>query len=185
MRIKVITSNEGKMVEYAKALEDLGFEVFKGTVPYDEIQADTLEEVVGHGLRQLRNEEDSFIIDDSGLFINHLRGFPGVYSAYALKTLGNQGVLKLMEDVQDRAARFECCIGCKLPGSEPFIVSGKCDGAIMRTAEGSKGFGFDPIFSHDGSRSFAELDLEEKNAVSHRGKAITRLVEELERRRMD
>ncbi len=179
MRIKVITSNAGKMREYAQALEGLGLEVFQDSVPYDEIQADALEDVVGHGLRDLMMNEDSFIIDDSGLFIDHLKGFPGVYSAYALKTLGNQGILELMRDVKERAARFECCIGCKLPGREPFIVSAACHGSILDAPQGDKGFGFDPIFSSDGVRSFSELEMEEKNTISHRGLAVRKLAERI------
>lgn len=179
MRIKVITSNAGKMREYAQALEGLGLEVFQGSVPYDEVQADTLEEVVSHGMRDLMREEDSFIIDDSGLFIDHLQGFPGVYSAYALKTLGNKGILRLMEGVEARSARFDCCIGCKLPGMEPFIVSASCHGEILDSAKGDKGFGFDPIFTSDGVRSFSELDMEEKNRISHRGLAVKKLVERI------
>lgn len=179
MRIKVITSNPGKMREYAQALEGLGLDVFQGSVPYDEIQADTLEEVVSHGMRGLMMSEDSFIIDDSGLFIDHLNGFPGVYSAYALKTLGNQGVLKIMDGVSERDARFECCIGCKLPGKEPFIVSASCEGAILDAPRGEGGFGFDPIFSSDGIRSFSELGMDEKNAISHRGLAVKKLVQRI------
>ena len=182
MIIKVITSNEGKMREYAQALSDLGMEVVRGTVPYDEIQADTLEEVVSYGVEQLSRTEESFIIDDSGLFIDALSGFPGVYSAYALKTIGNAGILRLMDEEDDRGARFECCIGCKLPGKEPLIVNASCAGSILTTARGDKGFGFDPVFSADGSRSFAELGLEEKNMISHRGLAVRELVREMRSR---
>ncbi len=179
MRIKVITSNEGKMREYSQALGELGIEVFHGKVPYDEIQADTLEEVVERGMEELREKEGSFIIDDSGLFIDRFYGFPGVYSSYALKTLGNEGVLRLMAGEERRSARFECCIGCKIPGREPFMISGECRGAITKEARGERGFGFDPIFSADGERTFAELDLEEKNSLSHRGRAIAMLAERL------
>ncbi len=179
MRIKVITSNEGKMREYGQALGVLGIEVFQGDVPYDEVQADTLEEVVEKGMEELKQKEDSFIIDDSGLFIDRFHGFPGVYSAYALKTLGNEGVLKLMAGERRRSARFECCIGCKLAGQEPFLVSAGCQGEILEEARGAGGFGFDPIFSADGGRSFAELGLEEKNSISHRGRAIAKLAERL------
>lgn len=179
MKIKVITSNEGKMREYARSLGALGYEVCKGKVPYDEIQADTLEEVVSHGLKVLSETEDSFIIDDSGLFINRFDGFPGVYSAYALRTLGNEGLLKLMEGVDDRRASFVCCIGCKLPGRDAFTVSAACEGHILEERRGSLGFGFDPIFTTDGERSFAELDIDDKNRISHRGLAVAALVDRL------
>jgi len=183
VRLTVITSNEGKMKEYAQALSVLGIEVVQCRIPYTEIQADTLEEVVLNGIEQLTAERDSFIIDDSGLFIKKLNGFPGVYSAYVMKTLGNEGILKLMDGVENREANFCCCIGCKLGGKEPFTVSAACPGVILRHPIGKGGFGFDPIFSHDGTRSFAEIDTTEKNSISHRGLAIAKLVEVLKGRR--
>lgn len=149
----------------------------------DEIQADTLEEVVRACLEQLRAKGlEDFAIDDSGLFVHALRGFPGVYSSYALRTLGNEGVLKLLEGAEDRSAHFECCIGCSLRGEE-LTVAGRCDGTIALRPSGTEGFGFDPIFVPSGyDRTFAEISLEVKNGISHRGRAIHAFSAELRRR---
>ncbi|MEM0448338.1 MAG: XTP/dITP diphosphatase [Methanomassiliicoccales archaeon] len=180
-RLHLITGNQGKLREFKSALQPLGYEVVHLPQEVFEIQADTLEEVVRECLRQLRERGiNDFVLDDSGLFIDALNGFPGVYSSYVLRTLGCQGVLKLMQDEQDRRARFECCIGCSMRGREDLIVKGVCRGRIIETMRGSGGFGFDPIFAAEGQeRTFAEMPLEEKNEVSHRGKAIKSLAEHL------
>ena len=83
-----------------------------------------------------------------------------------------------MEGVEDRSATFKCCIGCDING-KTIIVTGKCDGSILFEERGSEGFGYDPIFSPDGKRSFAEISVEEKNTMSHRGNAVKLLREAL------
>ena len=172
MKLKVITSNPGKVAEFQKAFADMGIEMEHLRLPYDEVQTSELEEVVEKGMAEIRAKGvRDFIIDDSGMFVNALKGFPGVYSAYGQKTIGNAGILKLMEGVEDRSAVFKCCIGCDIDG-RTIIVTGTCDGYITREARGSEGFGYDPIFSPDGKRTFAEIGIEEKNTVSHRGNAI-------------
>ncbi|NLL94803.1 MAG: RdgB/HAM1 family non-canonical purine NTP pyrophosphatase [Thermoplasmatales archaeon] len=179
MRLNVITSNQGKAVEFKAAFKDLGISVSHISIPYDEIQADTLEEVVRAGVAALRAEgQSNFLIDDSGLFIDSLGGFPGVYSSYVQKTLGNAGVLKLLHGTRDRGAEFRCCVGCDVDG-KTVMASGSCRGTILENASGSGGFGFDPIFTVDGVKSFAEIPMALKNSVSHRGAAIANLAGEL------
>ena len=179
MRLKVITSNPGKVEEFRREFADWGVEMEHAHIPYDEIQTSELEEVVKAGMEELRSEGlRDFIIDDSGMFVDSLKGFPGVYSSYVQKTVGNAGVLRLMEDVSERGAEFRCCIGCDI-GGETVIVTGVCRGTILRMARGVGGFGYDPIFSPDGERSFAEMPLDEKNAVSHRGNAFRLLKDRL------
>lgn len=179
MKLKVITSNPGKVREYQRSFADLGIEMEHHRIPYDEIQTSELEEVVEKGMAEIRSKGlSNFIIDDSGMFVDALKGFPGVYSAYGQKTIGNKGILTLMEGVENRKATFKCCIGCDIDG-KTIIVTGKCDGYILDEEKGNEGFGYDPIFSPDGERSFAEIGLEEKNMISHRGNAVKLLREEL------
>ncbi len=179
MKLKIITSNPGKVKEFREGLKDLEIEIEHCSVDYDEIQTSDLEEVVLKGMEALRSEGlSNFIIDDTGLFIDALKEFPGVWSAYVQKTIGNKGILKLMEGEENRKAEFRTCVGCDLNG-ETLIVKGVCEGFITQSEEGSEGFGYDPIFTHDGKRTFAELPLDEKNSVSHRGNAINLLVEKL------
>jgi XTP/dITP diphosphohydrolase len=182
VRLSVITSNPGKAREYAELFEGTGIEAVHAPNPYDEVQSDRLEEVVRKGMGELRGRGLSdFIIDDSGLFIDSLKGFPGVWSAYAQKTIGNAGILRLMEGAGGRSARFRCCIGCSI-GGEDLIVSGECEGVILESERGAGGFGFDPVFSSDGERSFSEIPQGEKNRVSHRAVAMAALMAELRSR---
>ena len=149
---------------------------------YDEVQTAYLEEVVDKGIKQLAKEGlTDFLVDDSGLFINHFKGFPGVYSAYGQKTLGNKGILKLMEGVEDRGAVFKCCIGARI-GDQTIIVTGQCPGEILLEERGTEGFGYDPIFSPDGVHSFAEIPTDEKNIISRRGVALRLFIDELKAR---
>lgn len=171
-----MTSNDAKFREVSRALKERGIEVEQLRVTYPEVQADTLKEVVLWALEWLKpHYGDDLLVDDSGLFIRSLRGFPGVYSSYVYRTIGCRGVLKLLRDEVDRQAAFEACFGL-LRGQEALIFEGRCRGAIAREERGSGGFGFDPIFIPEGySRTFAEMSLEEKNAVSHRGRAVEEL----------
>jgi XTP/dITP diphosphohydrolase len=181
MILKVVTSNPGKVIEYRESLASFGIGIEHVKTSYDEIQTSKLEDVVKHGIQRLKEcGLEDFIIDDSGMFVNALEGFPGVYSAYVQKTIGNAGILKLMENVVVRDANFQCCIGCSINGND-IVVTGRCDGVILKKESGTEGFGYDPVFSHDGERSFAELPLHEKNEVSHRGLAVKLLVGEIKK----
>ncbi len=183
MKLKVITSNIGKIMEYRNEFNDSGIEMEHFPHSYDEIQTADIEEVVRKGMDTLRSEGlSNFIIDDTGLFIDSLKGFPGVWSAYVQKTIGNLGILKLLEGSKSREAEFRTCIGCDLNG-EIIIVMGICKGFITEGEHGSEGFGYDSIFTHDSERTLGELTLEEKNLISHRGKAIRSLIEEIKKRR--
>ncbi|NLI73675.1 MAG: RdgB/HAM1 family non-canonical purine NTP pyrophosphatase [Euryarchaeota archaeon] len=181
MRLKIITSNPGKVREFHHALGSLGLDIEHANENCDEIQADTLEEVVLSCLAQLRFRElGDYVLDDSGLFINALGGFPGVYSSYIFRTIGMNGILKLLDNINDRSAYFECCIGCSFRGEE-FVVWGRCDGSIGMHPSGTDGFGFDPIFiPSDYDETFAEMSIDKKEAISHRGRAIRELAIALE-----
>ncbi|MBP5686047.1 MAG: RdgB/HAM1 family non-canonical purine NTP pyrophosphatase [Candidatus Methanomethylophilaceae archaeon] len=181
MKLKVITSNPGKVAEYQKAFDELGIEMEHYRLPYDEVQTSDLEEVVNKGMDEIISKGvKNFIVDDTGLFIDSLKGFPGVWSAYAQKTIGNKGILKLMEGVEDRGAEFRCCIGCDIDGRR-IVVVGVCRGFITESEKGTDGFGFDPIFSPDGNLTFAEMPIEDKNQISHRGNAVRLLIEQLKK----
>jgi XTP/dITP diphosphohydrolase len=180
VNITLVTSNRGKLEEFRSALAPLGIEVEHSSEDCDEIQADTLKEVVISCLGQLRGKmRGNIVIDDSGLFVHALNGFPGVYSSYVLRTIGMDGILRLLDGEQDRSAHFECCIGASV-GGEDLTVSGRCDGHMAMAPSGRGGFGFDPIFVPSGyDRTFAEISITEKNGISHRGKAVQAFAAEL------
>lgn len=177
MKLKVITSNPGKVAEYQKAFDELGIEMEHYRLPYDEVQTFDLEEVVNKGMDEIiAKGVRNFIVDDTGLFIDALKGFPGVWSAFVQKTIGNDGILKLMDGIEDRGAEFRCCIGCDIDGRR-IVVTGVCRGFITESAKGTDGFGYDPIFSPDGELTFAEMSVDDKNKISHRGNAFRLLID--------
>ena len=121
--------------------------------------------------------------DDSGLEVKALGGAPGVHSArYAGEPsntpANNALLLKNLEGVKDRAARFTCCCALIDPSGEELVVHGHCPGHIAEKAAGVEGFGYDPLFIPNGhDKSFAELSADEKNAISHRGRALEKVRE--------
>ena len=97
--IHFVTSNKGKFAEAQVIFDDL----VQRDIGYTEIQADTLEEVASFGIKEVRERlPGPVMLEDAGLFVEALRGFPGVYSAYVQKTIGNNGILRLMEGVEDQ-----------------------------------------------------------------------------------
>ena len=172
--IIVVTSNPGKFLEISKELTKLRIKAVQREIPYPELQADELGDVVDYGLDVLMPKIDKpFIIDDSGLFIHVLNGFPGVYSHYVYKTLGKHKILELLCGLEHRKAHFKTVIGYVDGNRQKHFFEGVCNGRIGKISKGSFGFGYDPIFIPDGhERSFALMSPVEKNAISHRGNAI-------------
>ena len=121
------------------------------------------------------------IADDSGLEVDALGGAPGVYSARysgenATDGENNAKLLAALSDVPDekRTARFKTVVTCAFPDGTDFQVEGVCEGTILHAPDGDGGFGYDPLFYYAPfGKTFAALTADEKNAVSHRGKAIT------------
>ncbi|HEX08340.1 MAG TPA: XTP/dITP diphosphatase, partial [Thermoplasmatales archaeon] len=168
-----VTSNKGKYIEAKEKLKEIkNLKLEQRRINYPEIQADTLEEVVKHGINYLKERlKEPFILEDAGLFIEHLNGFPGVYSAYVFKTIGCKGILSLMDGIDKRNAYFKSVIGFYNPKTnEKKIFKGISKGKISSKMRGTNGFGYDPIFIPEGeSRTFGEMETEEKNKYSHRG----------------
>lgn len=173
-----ITSNKGKLVEAVEKLQPVGYSLLQNNLGYPEIQADSLEEVVTSGVLDIQERFDKpFIIEDAGLFIEALQGFPGVYSKYVFFTIGLHGILRLMEGQGNRKAVFRSVYAYKEPESEPVIIIGECAGTITNKPKGYHGFGYDPIFiPENGSKTFGEMTVEEKNRYSHRANALEKLI---------
>jgi XTP/dITP diphosphohydrolase len=179
MRLKFVTSNDNKYREASAIIPHLEW-VDKA---YTEIQADSLEEVVSHGVKELIDQGlEDFFIEDAGLFIHSLKGFPGVYSSYVNRTIGCEGILRLLgkqkeeekKEEKRREAEFRSVIG--LYSGEITLLKGICKGEISTERKGEDGFGFDPIFIPDGaSKTFAEMKIKGKNQYSHRARALEKL----------
>lgn len=125
------------------------------------------------------------VADDSGLMVDYLAGAPGVYSArfsgeHGNDKKNNEKLLKLMSDVpeNERTARFVSVVCCVFPNGDIISTRGECEGTIGYKELGEGGFGYDPVFMVDG-KSFAEISDEEKDKLSHRGKALNLLLEKL------
>ena len=181
MKLFVATHNQHKIREISQILP--GFEI----VPDDpEGVEENAPDFAGNALIKVRaiaekHKGEWCMADDSGLEVKALGGAPGVHSArYAgepCNTPANNALLlKNLEGVKDRAARFTCCCALVDPSGEELVVHGHCPGHIAEKAAGVEGFGYDPLFIPNGfDKSFAELSAEEKNAISHRGRALEKV----------
>ena len=178
MKLRFATHNKGKFMEAKAILEPIGITLEQYDKGYPEIQSTSLEDVATYAANFLKGKiESPFFLEDAGLFIDALNGFPGVYSAYVFASIGCEGILKLLEDCTERDAHFESVIAY-VENEDVRIFKGICKGEIAMEKRGNKGFGFDPIFIPNGSnKTFGEMEPEEKNVYSHRGKSIRKLAE--------
>ena len=181
IRFVVVTSNLGKAREFESIFSEYGLSFRIEPIKTPEIQAVDLriiaEQSAIYAYEILR---EPVLVEDAGLFIDALNGFPGPFSSYVYKAIGIRGILKLMEDVEDRRARFLSVIAFYTPmiGGVK-IFTGEVEGYIAREPRGSSGFGFDPIFipAEGDGKTFAEQSVEEKNKLSHRARAARKFAE--------
>ncbi|HEV2316875.1 MAG TPA: non-canonical purine NTP pyrophosphatase [Thermoplasmata archaeon] len=172
--VTVVTSNPHKYDEIRAVLESYGLAVRHISLRLREPQAESLEEVVREKLGAVPRRAGYVVVDDSGVFLRGLGGFPGVYSAYAYRTIGLAGVLRLVAG-RDRRATFRTVAGVR-SGSQVWLCTGEVKGTIAPRPRGRHGFGYDPIFIPRGERrTLAERTRSEKNRVSHRGRAFAKV----------
>lgn len=184
------TGNKDKMREIREIMADVEVEVLSmkeaGIVVDVEENGTTFEENALIKAKAIAEHTDAIVLaDDSGLEIDYLDKAPGVYSArfmgedtsYVIK---NQALIDKLDGVpkEERTARFVCAIGAVLPNKETLVVRENMEGYIGYHAEGENGFGYDPIFFLDEfGCSSAALSREQKNEISHRGKALRAMKE--------
>jgi len=180
LELSVVTENKAKGVEALSILASLGVKARLVLMGKQEIQSESLEEIALHAARvAYATLRKPLLVDDSGLFIEALNGFPGPYSSYVYKKIGVRGILKLMSGEVNRRACFKTAIATIIPPLEK-VYTGETCGEIALEPRGEHGFGFDPIFIPENSkRTYAEMTLEEKNRISHRYKAYKKMVEDL------
>ena len=191
MKLILASNNAHKLREFREILSPLGIEI----IPQSEAGCHFEVDDTGTTFEEnayLKAEAVTAatglpaVADDSGLVVDALGGEPGIYSA---RYTGNHEdtdedrtalVLKRMEGVEQRSARFVSCISCTFPNGDRIDTRGECEGHIQNEASGKNGFGYDPIFRPVGySRSTAEMTPDEKNAISHRGKSLREFYEKL------
>jgi len=188
MEVIIATRNKGKIREIREALKGLGLRIYGLNDFSDapEIEEDG-KSFTENALKKARFYSKHFgklaIADDSGLEVDSLKGQPGVHSArYAgERASGQENNQKLLREMQDvpiskRGARFKCIIAVVSPDGREAFAEGACKGRIGFKEKGKKGFGYDPLFilPNDG-KTMAELSLEAKNKISHRGKALRKI----------
>jgi XTP/dITP diphosphohydrolase len=174
MALIFVTSNHHKFNEISVFAADLGIKIQMKDLPCEEIQADKIEEVASKSAVDACNMLGKpCFVEDAGLFVSALRWFPGPYSSYVFRTIGNDGLLKLMIHKKNRRAEFRSAISYCEPTLEAATFTGNVVGKIASKARGSHGFGFDPIFipSESDGRTFGEMTIAEKSVISHRARA--------------
>ncbi len=179
MKIFFVTGNEAKFREASLVLGEFGIELAMDRSHRKiEIQSDNLEDIVNNALATICTGDVSeyFVVEDDGLFIDKLNGFPGPYSSYVYRTIGLTGILRLMSGINDRTAYFKSVVGLCGPQIPAKLFIGVRYGVIATEPRGSEGFGYDPIFIPSGfNKTFGELGLEIKNKLSHRAMAFRTL----------
>lgn len=189
MKIIIATKNEGKAKEFAQLLEPYDMDVsslldYSDAVDVEETGTTFAENAVLKAEAIAEQYQAIVIADDSGLVIDALDGRPGVYSArYAGLDKNDEAnidkVLTELESVPDkeRTAHFQCVLAAVVPGEKPDLFSGQVHGLIAQERQGDGGFGYDPIFYlPEQEKAMAQLSHSEKNAMSHRGRALDELM---------
>ena len=150
-KITYVTGNWAKIASAKQTLEPLGYEIDNIKMETPEIQADDVTEVSKYSAKWAAEKLNVPVLkNDSGLFVNGLKGFPGVYTHYADDTIGEDGLLKLMEGIEDRTAYFKESIAYCEPGKEPVVFEGLTKGKIDIKKSGTFGWSWDFIFIPDG-----------------------------------
>jgi len=192
-KLIVATRNQGKVKEIKKLIGEVPLQILSlneitGIPPVEE-DRDTFE---GNALKKAeivsRYTGEAVLADDSGLEVDVLGGRPGVYSArFAGENASDAGnnarLLKEMEGIEDqrRTARFRCVMVLVFPEKKTVTVEGTCEGYITRQPRGSGGFGYDPVFFYPPLHcTLASLSSQEKNRISHRGEALSKVKQLIE-----
>ncbi|MFU0833470.1 MAG: dITP/XTP pyrophosphatase [Oscillospiraceae bacterium] len=186
MKLIIATHNQHKIEEFQRILSPLGVEVATAHLQEVEETGRTFEEnALLKAQAACRATGLPAVADDSGLMVDALNGEPGVYSSRyagegASSEACNKKLLAQLKDVpkEQRNAKFVCTICCVFPNGDRITARGECPGVIAFAPRGTGGFGYDPLFLV-GEKSFAELPGEEKDAISHRGRALRQFAEKL------
>ncbi|MBC8383738.1 MAG: RdgB/HAM1 family non-canonical purine NTP pyrophosphatase [Candidatus Cloacimonetes bacterium] len=194
MKLVLATHNKDKITEIKALLQVLPINIltFQEFVRFPDVveDMDTLEGNAEKKAREIfKITGMPALADDTGLFVDAINGEPGVFSSrYAGENVtyadNREKLLREMADIPDgkRDAAFKTVIVLIMSKDEKYIVEGRCEGYIGVEEKGTKGFGYDSIFYlHDTGKSFAELAVEEKNKISHRGRALQKIKKILEK----
>ncbi|RMJ25996.1 hypothetical protein PHISP_03133 [Aspergillus sp. HF37] len=172
--LNFITGNKNKLAEVRSILGNV-IELDNQTVDVPEIQG-TIEDIAKEKCRRAAEVINGpALTEDTALEFHALKGLPGPYIKSFLDALGHEGLNRMLDGFEDRTCEAVCTFGfCRGPGAEPILFQGRTEGAIVRPRGPAK-FGWDPIFEYQGTKTYAEMEKEEKNQISHRYKALMKL----------
>ena len=158
MEINLVTSNLGKVKEF-KAILGNSIKINHIEMEYRELRSDNPEEIARDAAKMLADKlQKPIVVEDSGLFIKALNDFPGTCSSYIHKRIGLKGILKLMENIDDRTCYYKSAVGYCEPGKEPVSFLGEEKGTVAEEVKGNYGFGHDPIFIPEGTRTTSGIN---------------------------
>lgn len=184
MKVILASKNAHKLTELSEILSQLGFEIaleseYGLDIDVDETGTTFEENSFLKADAVMKASGLPVLADDSGLMVDCLDGAPGVYSArYGNKNSDAERIAYLLENMKDvpqqqRTAKFVCVITCLWPDGRKIVARGECPGVILNAPQGQGGFGYDPVFYlPERGKTYAELRPEEKNAISHRARAL-------------
>ena len=184
MKVILASKNQHKLTELSAILSQLGFEIaleseYGLDIDVDETGTTFEENSLLKAEAVMKASGLPVLADDSGLMVDALDGAPGVYSArYGHKSSDRERTEFLLENMKnvpdgERAAKFVCVITCLWPDGRKIVARGECPGVIAREMHGENGFGYDPVFYlPELGMTYAELPSEQKNAISHRARAL-------------
>jgi len=177
MTVHFATTNKHKFREASSIVAPYGIRLKRLNLEKQEIQADSLERIVNTAASEFIKDgvTRAVLADDSGFFVESLKGFPGPYSSFVFETIGWRGILKLLENTQNRKASFKAAVAYCEAGHTPKSFTGTVKGIVALESKGNSGFGYDPIFipKFGDGRTFGEMSMGHKNRLSHRAKAFS------------
>ena len=188
-KIVLATGNKGKVKEMADVLADFGFEVIAQTDLGIESPEETGLTFVENAILKARYASEKSglpaIADDSGLVVDALNGAPGLYSAryaghHGDDQANNEKLIRELQGKSDRTGHYVCALALVYPDGREVTAEGYCDGLVQDEPKGDNGFGYDPYFYvPEFKKTMAELSIEEKEKISHRGRALRELINKL------
>jgi XTP/dITP diphosphohydrolase len=172
MEVLFATSNRHKVLEANAVGRKFNVSFKQLGLGYAEVRDNSVSTVALEGIRAIYPRvKKPVIVEDSGLFINALNGFPGSYTRYAFEHIGIAGILRLMRGLKDSKAYFISAVAY-YDGRRVRVFEGVAEGVIAKKAKGSGGFGFDPVFIPSGRRKTFAEDPSVKDALSHRSRSV-------------
>lgn len=173
MKIAFATGNKNKVKELKKILKTTDIQILQKDIEIEEPRSESLQEIaIAKANYAINKLKMPIIVEDSGLFIETLNGFPGTYSHWVYDKIGDTGIINLMNNIKTRKATFKAVIVYLEPNKKPLIFTGEKTGTLAPESKGIDGFGYDPIFIPNNETQTWAQNPNLKNQSSHRKIAI-------------